>query len=165
MRSKEVSPRSSANFVWARDARSSVRTAMSSDGMPSTKPYLLRAIHEWIVDSDLTPHLLVAGDAPGLQVPPQAIQDGQVVLNVSPSAIRDLVMDNEGVSFVARFGGVSQAVWIPIAAVEGIYARENGRGMAFSEEVDEESPDQSTEPDAGSDDRKPAKGPSLRVVK
>jgi len=153
------------NFAWALDALESVPKAMSSDGMPSTKPYLLRAMHEWIVDSNLTPHLLVSGEAPGLEVPPQAIQDGQVVLNVSPSAIRDLVMDNEGVSFVARFGGVSQAVWIPIAAVEGIYARENGRGMAFPEGADASSHDQSTDSDADSEGGKPAKGPSLRVVK
>lgn len=132
--------------------------------MPSTKPYLLRAIHEWIVDSNLTPHLLVSGEAPGLEVPPQAIQDGQLVLNVSPSAIRDLVMDNDGVSFVTRFAGVSQAVWVPIAAVEGIYARENGQGMAFPEEVGESSPE-SPLSDSDSEGHKPAKGPSLRVVK
>ena len=167
MRSREASLRLSVNSAWALDALESVPKAMSSDGMPSTKPYLLRAMHEWIVDSNLTPHLLVAGQAPGLEVPPQAIQDGQVVLNVSPSAIRDLVMDNDGVSFVARFGGVSQAVWIPIAAVEGIYARENGRGMAFPEESDGPLPssDQSTDSDADGEESKPSKGPSLRVIK
>ncbi|HEY7906907.1 MAG TPA: ClpXP protease specificity-enhancing factor [Wenzhouxiangella sp.] len=137
---------------------------MATDHMPSSKPYLLRAINEWIVDSNLTPHLLASGDADDLEVPPQAIQEGKVVLNISPSAVRDLVLDNEAVSFVARFGGVSQAVWVPMAAIEGIYARENGRGMVFADEV-VESTDAADGSDGAVQKNKQSKGPSLRVVK
>lgn len=137
---------------------------MATDQMSSSKPYLLRAINEWIVDSNLTPHLLASGEADDLEVPPQAIQEGKVVLNISPSAVRDLVLDNEGVSFVARFGGVSQAVWVPMAAIEGIYARENGRGMVFAQDSDDgtDAPDGS---DGTKQQNKQPKGPSLRVVK
>lgn len=137
---------------------------MATDQMPSSKPYLLRAINEWIVDSNLTPHLLASGEADALEVPPQAIQEGKVVLNISPSAVRDLVLDNEGVSFVARFGGVSQGVWVPMAAIEGIYARENGRGMVFAEDSDEPT-DAPGGPDGTKQQNKQPKGPSLRVIK
>ncbi len=140
---------------------------MTTEGMTSSKPYLLRAINEWILDCNLTPHVLASGQAPGIEVPPQAIQEGKVVLNISPSAVRDLVLDNEGVSFVARFGGVSQAVWLPMAAIEGIYARENGRGMVFAEEAEDlaDPKDGPDEPDGSKQDNKQPKGPSLRVVK
>ncbi len=136
------------------------------DMVPS-RPYLMRALHEWIIDSGHTPHLLIDADHPELEVPDSARKDGQVVLNVSPSAVRDLVMDNEWVSFVARFAGVSRGVSVPVAAVKAIYARENGRGMVFP---DEDGLSQA-EPgaDAGSrdgngDDDDPGR-PRLRVVK
>lgn len=128
--------------------------------MKSTKPYLLRAMHEWIVDSDSTPHVLARAEADGLEVPEQAIVDGRVVLNISPSAVRDLLIDDEGVSFVARFGGVSRSVYLPLSAVEGIYARENGRGMLFG---DDQS-DQEVADDARSVGPKKT-GPSLKVIK
>lgn len=107
--------------------------------MLSSRPYLVRAINDWIVDSGLTPHLLVDADQPGLDVPESSIQDGRVVLNIAPSAVRDLLIDDEMVTFVARFGGVSQAVIVPIGGVDAVYARENGRGMMFP--VDEEDDD------------------------
>jgi stringent starvation protein B len=126
--------------------------------MLSSRPYLLRAMHEWIVDSGSTPHIIADAAHPGMVVPDSAVQEGKVVLNISPSAVRDLLMDAEFVSFVARFGGVSRAVTVPTAAVEAIYARENGRGMMFSDD-DEDA----------ADDAKPAEGkrsgPRLRVVK
>lgn len=131
--------------------------------MLPSRSYLLRAMHEWIVDSGLTPHLLIDADDPDLEVPDSARGDGKVILNVSPSAVRDLLMDQELVTFVARFGGVSRAVSVPITAVEGIYARENGRGMMFPDEDalggDDDGPD-----DDGSPPNIP-KQPKLRVVK
>ncbi len=128
--------------------------------MTSSKPYLLRALYEWILDNDLTPHVIVDAGATDVVVPPQAIQDGRVVLNVSPSATRDLAMENDAVSFHARFGGASREVWLPMHAVLAIYARENGQGMMFAENGDTppESPD-----DPDPDDR--PKGPKLRVIK
>ncbi|MFP4207779.1 MAG: ClpXP protease specificity-enhancing factor [Wenzhouxiangella sp.] len=134
--------------------------------MLSSRPYLLRAVHEWIVDSGLTPHLIADAAHPDLEVPDSARQDGRVVLNISPSAVRDLLMDGELVTFVARFGGVSRGVSVPMEAVQAIYARENGRGMMFPDEDDAELEDGEAGPgpeDAASGRRRP--GPNLRVVK
>lgn len=129
--------------------------------MLSSRPYLLRALHEWIVDSGLTPHLLVNAEQPDVEVPASTIKDGRVILNVNPNAVRDLLIDAELVTFVARFGGVSRAVCVPVTAVEAIYARENGRGMMFpDDEADEtngDSPDGDGEPRPGK--------PNLKVVK
>lgn len=129
--------------------------------MLSSRPYLVRAINDWIVDSGLTPHLLVSAEFPGLDVPASSIQDGRVVLNISPSAVRDLLIDDAMVTFVARFGGVSRAVSVPIAAVEAVYARENGRGMMFP--ADEENDAAETSEDGGKPDR--TSKPNLKVVK
>ena len=131
--------------------------------MKPTKPYLARAMHEWIVDSGMTPHLVARADEEGIEVPPQAIQDGRVTLNTSPEAVRDLLIDDQGVSFIARFGGVSQAVWLPIASLEGIYAKENGRGMLFGE--DEPDAEAAGEGDPARDSSDRPTGPTLRVVK
>lgn len=133
--------------------------------MKSTKPYLLRAMYEWIVASDCTPHMVASATVDGVDVPDQAINEGQVVLNVSPSAVRDLLMDDQGVSFVARFGGVSQAVFLPMAAIEGVYARENGRGMLFGEESEHDGTSDSSQ--ATSTEPTPTKksSPTLRVIK
>src|SRR5690625_7223082 len=95
--------------------------------MLSSRPYLLRGVNEWIIDSGLTPHLLVDAGHPGLQVPPSSIRDGRVVLNISPTAVRDLIIDNEMITIVARFGGVSQAITIPMPAVMAAEAGEQGR--------------------------------------
>ena len=96
--------------------------------MNSSRPYLVRALYEWIVDNDCTPHILVNAEFAGVKVPPGYASDGQIVLNVSPSAVRHLHMDNEAVSFEGRFGGVAQSLYIPALAVMAIYARENGQG-------------------------------------
>ncbi len=134
--------------------------------MLASRPYLLRAIHEWIVDSGLTPHLLIDAQHPELRVPDSARRDGKVVLNVSPSAVRDLLMDADLVTFVARFGGVSQAISVPIAAVEAIYARENGRGMMFpDEDALESGAETDADADGNDDDPKRTRKPNLRVVK
>jgi stringent starvation protein B len=131
--------------------------------MLPSRSYLLRAMHEWIVDSGLTPHLLVDADDPDLQVPDSARGDGKVVLNISPSAVRDLLMDRDLVTFVARFGGVSRAVSVPMNAVEGIYARENGRGMMFPDEDALSGDDPGPDDDGGSPGT--SRQPRLRVVK
>jgi len=127
-------------------------------------------MHEWIVDSDLTPHIMANAGVEGVDVPSQAIEDGQVVLNVSPVAVRDLLMDSDGVSFVARFGGASQAVYLPIGSIKGIYARENGRGMLFGEEGQDDvqqanEGEDSSGPEATSSKQSGPKGPTLRVIK
>ena len=99
--------------------------------MTSQRPYLLRAIYEWIVDNGMTPHVLVDAKRPGVSVPPSTVRDGQVVLNIAERAVGQLRMDNDLIAFNARFGGVSHAVFVPIDAVLAIYARETGMGMAL----------------------------------
>ena len=125
--------------------------------MNSSRPYLVRALYEWIVDNDCTPHLLVDADYPGARVPPGYAKDGQVVLNVSPSAVRHLHMDNDAVSFEGRFGGVPQSLFIPAAAVLAVYARENGQGMVFDLEPSSVDDDVDAAADAGDDDQCPGR--------
>lgn len=137
--------------------------------MKSSRPYLVRALYEWIVDNDCTPHLLVNAEFAGVQVPAGFASDGQIVLNVSPNAVRHLHMDNDAVSFEGRFGGVPQSLYIPAAAVMAIYARENGQGMVFDVEPpladDDEldGPDDQGPPD--DEPPRPSGRPSLKVVK
>ncbi len=99
--------------------------------MKSQRPYMLRALYQWIVDSGGTPHLLVDANYPGVLVPPFAVRDGRVVLNVAPRAVRDFDISEDHVCFECRFGGRSTAVELPPNAVLAIYAQENGAGMAF----------------------------------
>lgn len=103
--------------------------------MTSNRPYLLRAVHEWICDNGLTPHIVVDAAKPGVQVPPQAISEGRVVLNLAPRAVSRLDIGNDTITFMARFGGVSHSVNVPVAAVQAIYARENGQGMLLAEDA------------------------------
>ena len=118
--------------------------------MTSHRPYLLRALYEWIVDNGMTPHLLVDATRPGVRVPAHTVKEGRVVLNVAERAVARLSMDNEAVSFTARFGGVSHPVLVPIHAVLAIYARETGQGMALPE--DQGVPAGSSDPGEGSAD-------------
>ena len=97
----------------------------------SQRPYLLRAIHEWISDNGMTPHLLVNADYPGVHVPPGTAKDGKVVLNIAERAVGQLSLGNEYITFGARFGGVAHEVFVPVAAVLAIYSRETGQGMAL----------------------------------
>lgn len=161
-----------------------------SDEFPMTshRPYLLRALYEWIADNGLTPHLLVDATRPQVQVPAHAVKEGRIVLNVAQRAVAGLEMGNDVIRFSARFGGVSQAVSVPVSAVLAIYARENGQGMALpaedpetesaAEEVADamESPapfleavqDDGTPPDGPDPDRPPPpprRGGHLRIVK
>lgn len=137
--------------------------------MTSNQPYLLRAFYEWIVDNNLTPYLVVDVNVPGIQVPMEHAKDGQIVLNVSPSACGKLNMGNIDVSFEARFGGMAKVINVPCKAVLAIYAKENGAGTVFSaeEEFTEEFPEAATvEPPADPAKTKTKKGrPTLTVVK
>lgn len=99
-------------------------------GLPSTRPYLIRALHEWCTDGGFTPYIVVAVDE-RVQVPREYVRDGQIVLNVGYEATNGLQIGNDFVTFKARFGGVAREVVIPIDHVIAIYARENGQGMAF----------------------------------
>jgi stringent starvation protein B len=102
-----------------------------------TKPYMLRALHEWCVDNNLTPHLIVAVNAQ-TRVPMAYVKDGEIVLNVNYGATKDLHIDNDSVVFSARFGGVSQNIYVPMSAIRGIFARENGQGVFFEAESEQE---------------------------
>ena len=160
--------------------------------MNSSRPYMLRALYEWIVDNDCTPYLLVDANHANVKVPPGYAADGQIVLNIAPAAMRHFAMNNQAISFEARFSGVPFSLYVPITAVLAIYARENGQGMFFDAQSDVLSDDESvsdssstepvttlhavsadsTEQDAESAERDgepptpPAGGrPSLRVVK
>ena len=109
----------------------------------STKPYLLRAIFEWTEDNGFTPQVLVNAEAAGAQVPINHVVDGQIVLNISSSAVQLHVMDNECISFSARFGGVEQDIYLPIGSILAIFARENSQGIFF-----ENNDDDGTDPNA-----------------
>lgn len=104
--------------------------------MNSSRPYILRALHEWIVDSECTPYILVDANYPQVKVPPGHAEDGQIVLNTAPAAVRYFEIDNQAVSFEALFSGSPFSLYVPIAAVLAIYARENGRGMFFDADSD-----------------------------
>ncbi|UCJ18468.1 ClpXP protease specificity-enhancing factor [Pseudomonas sp. MM211] len=137
--------------------------------MNSSRPYLIRALYEWIVDNDCTPHLLVNAEYPGVKVPTGFVSDGQIVLNVSPSAVRELAIKNDAVSFEGRFGGVAHSLFVPSPAVLAIYARENGQGMVFDLEPPVTQPEVAdVEDEQGPPDDEPPRPtgrPSLKVVK
>jgi len=124
--------------------------------MNSSRPYLVRAIHEWILDNNMTPHLLVDMEGAGVDVPAQHGQNGKIVLNISPQAVEGLMLGNDAIAFRARFGGIATDVYVPIDSVLAIYAKENGRGMVFSED------DGPTPGDSGPT---PGKRPALKLVK
>lgn len=156
--------------------------------MTPRRPYLLRAFYDWLVDNDLTPHLVVAATLPGVRVPEEFVQDGQIILNVAPRAVGNLQLGDDEITFNARFSGRPHLVIVPLYAVQAIYARENGAGTMFDpeeaymdvfddaedgyiEEVEEGSglslAEESVEESTSFDDEPPRpKGrPSLRVVK
>jgi stringent starvation protein B len=127
--------------------------------MKARRPYLLRAIHEWISDSLCTPHLVVDANAGGVEVPRQYVKDGKIVLNVSWSATANLRLGNDEVSFSGRFGGASMSVRVPMGAVLAIYARETGQGMIFAEDDAEPPPAAAAaRPEAPGDDPGPKPG-------
>jgi stringent starvation protein B len=131
--------------------------AVSFQEMSPSRPYLIRALHEWIVDNQLTPYLLVDCGVEGVRVPPEHVSEGRIILNVSPAATQELHMGNELIAFSARFAGKPQNIEVPVEGVLAIYARENGRGMVFSNDNDD-----GTTPDPSDDG---GGKPHLRVVK
>lgn len=160
--------------------------------MSPRRPYLLRAFYDWLLDNQLTPHLVVDVTRPGVMVPMEFARDGQIVLNIAPRAVGNLELGTDDVRFNARFGGVPRQVNVPIAAVLAIYARENGAGTMFEPEpayeeegmfdvsegesetpeptmsvIDGDRPDNSNDPDSDDEPPQPPRGgrPALRVVK
>lgn len=164
---------------------------MEMSELSPRRPYLLRAFYEWLLDNDLTPHVVVDISLPDVQVPLEYARDGQIVLNIAPRAVGNLELTNDSVSFSARFGGVPRQVYVPMAAVLAIYARENGAGTMFEPEAGYEenaesdndddaskvsepimqvidgARDDQNESDNNPDDEPPPRGgrPALRVVK
>ncbi|KGY08670.1 ClpXP protease specificity-enhancing factor [Vibrio sp. MarTm2] len=158
---------------------------MDISNMTPRRPYMLRAFYDWLVDNDLTPHLVVAATLPGVRVPDEFVQDGQIILNIAPRAVGNLELGNEAITFNARFGGRPHSVIVPLYAVQAIYARENGAGTMFEpedayigefEEDDEMIVEEDLSPlsvasesednDTGEEEPPRPKGrPSLRVVK
>ena len=134
--------------------------------MTSSRPYLIRAIHEWILDNEMTPHIVVDADADGVRVPPEYVKDGQISLNIASAAVHGLSMDNDWIMFDARFGGKSFQVSVPTGAVLAIFAKENGAGMSFGEDEHQDDPPPGSD---GSDKKKAGKKPkiqpALRIVK
>ncbi len=161
--------------------------------MTSHRPYLLRALYEWIADNGMTPHLLVDATRADVKVPLHAVKEGRIVLNIADRAVSDLEMSNQLIRFSARFGGVSQSVSVPVGAVIAIYARETGQGMALPDDIGEDnehrsdvtglvqdaparpslsavpsdpgSQDDDGGPDKGPDSPGPRRGGHLKVVK
>lgn len=129
-----------------------------TSAMNSSRPYLLRALYDWILDNGLTPHLLVNAAAADVRVPAQHVKDSRIVLNVAPYAVHDLRLGNERVEFSARFGGVATGIVLPVSAVLAIYAVENGQGMVFNAE--EGSPP----PHGAAPETPPAGKPRLKLV-
>lgn len=135
--------------------------------MTPSRPYLIRAIYEWLNDNNKTPHVMVDASVVGVEVPQSYVQAGRIVLNISPNAIKDLFISNEDLSFSARFNGMPTHIVVPMQAVLAIYARENGQGMFFDESEDfsrseESQDDEPTPPPSAPSGGKRA---TLRVVK
>jgi stringent starvation protein B len=146
--------------------------AMTDTALSSTRPYLVRAMHEWMTDNGQTPLVVVDAAVDSVIVPLEHVKDGRIVLNVAWSATRDLQLGNDVISFQARFGGVPHSISMPIGAVRGIYARESGQGMVFQDEPGQpedasHSPvnlEQNNRADP-EDPRPRPSGPNLRIVK
>lgn len=133
--------------------------------MTSNRPYLLRAMHEWIVDNGMTPYLLVDADHDGLQVPPGTVKDGRVVLNIASRAVAHLLLGNAEVSFMARFGGVGHSVVVPVSAVLAVYAQETGQGMGLPPDEGDVAPPDDPGPGPQPGPEPPKRGAHLRVIK
>lgn len=130
--------------------------------MTSNKPYLIRAIYDWIVDNDLTPYLLVNAEYPGVEVPQEYVNGGRIILNISPKSCRGLHLDNDRILFTTRFSGQTMQLFVPPSAVLAIYAKENGRGMEFGEDYD--PPPAETDTSGSSGNRSSRGKPFLKLV-
>ena len=142
--------------------------------LTSNKPYLLNAIYDWVVDNDATPHVVIFADNTQVLVPHQFVDDGKIILNVSPTAAQNLTIDQDGFSFSARFGGKPYNIYAPLNAVMALYASENGEGMSFDIEAEEDTPppkgpevvsDKSDSKKPNNKSKKKSKRPALKVVK
>jgi stringent starvation protein B len=139
--------------------------------MTPSRPYLIRALYEWILENECTPYIMVNAFEDGVEVPQEHVKDGQIILNISPNAVQNLSIRNEAIDFDGRFGGIPKKVYVPVGAVTVIYAKENGQGMVFDGEGDIPTPPLPSGPD--DPEIKPGgrrKGPSskksvLRLVK
>ncbi len=138
--------------------------------MTPSRPYLVRALNDWILDNDMTPYIVVDAGIQGVSVPEDYVTNGQIILNISPNAVNDLLIDESAISFKARFGGVPMQVYVPIVAVMAIYSKENGQGMVFGAEPGAPEPPTPNDPKDSSDKSKgnaehlPHK-PTLKIVK
>ncbi len=134
--------------------------------MSSSRPYIVRALYDWIIENDCTPYILVNAYGDDVEVPQEHVKDGQIILNISPSAVQNLFIRSEAVDFDGRFAGIPNRVYVPIAAVMGIYAKENGQGMIFNPEANlPRPPTPAGRRGTGTKPSNPTKKPSLRVVK
>jgi stringent starvation protein B len=134
--------------------------------LTSRRPYLLRAMHEWITDNDQTPHVVVDAGVEGVDVPDGYVREGKIILNVSYIATSNLKLGNDSIEFCARFGGVTRDVTLPVVSVLGIYARESGQGMIFAEsETPPDPPDGGPGPDTGGEAGEASRRAHLKVVK
>jgi len=135
---------------------------------PTQRPYLVRAMHEWMTDAGKTPHLVIDVSISGVQVPAEHIQDGKIVLNCSYSATKNLILGNDEIVFEARFSGRPHMIRAPIESVLGIYARDSGEGILFTEQEAGDSETIVSDPDNDDDPEPPTPSPGrshLRVVK
>ncbi len=136
--------------------------------MTSNRPYLVKAIYEWILDNNVTPHVIINAMDENVSVPQQYVEDGQIILNINPSAVQSLVLDNECIMFSARFSGKPYNIYAPMHTVLAIYAMENGQGMMFNDEQNGGPPpnnDNGSSGSGGGNKPPPRKKPTLRVVK
>lgn len=134
--------------------------------MTPSRPYLIRAIYQWVVDNGTTPHLLVDVSKPSVKVPQEYVENNKIILNIGPMAAHGLILGNERIEFSARFAGKSLSVVVPIDSVLAIYARENGQGMVFNDDRSHKTGETAARESAREDKPiKPSSRPRLRVVK
>lgn len=139
--------------------------------MKPSRPYIARALYEWLLDNELTPYVLVDANQPYVTVPQQFVEDGQIVLNISPSAVKDFYIGDDAIGFNARFAGQPMDVYLPMVALIAIYARENGQGMGFGAEpgaeiyLQQEEQGDQTERGEVEEPEQEKKKPTLTVIK
>jgi len=128
--------------------------------MTSSRPYLIRALNQWIQDNNMTSYIVVDANQDNVVVPTEYVEGGKIVLNISPFAVQELLIDNDYVHFSARFSGNPMNIQVPVSAVMAIYSKENGQGMVFTEEVSRSKAEETEE-----SIEKPVERPSLKLVK
>ncbi len=129
--------------------------------MTPLKPYLVRSLYEWILENGMTPYLLVDANYEGVIVPKAYVSDDRIILNTHPSAVQNWVLDNEAVSFSARFSGISENLYVPISAIMAAYTKENGKGMMFDDQFEDDVPPEPSSAPVKTETKKPF----LKIVK